>query len=238
MAVTLQRRGFADGAYEALKALIFDQEIAPAARMNIDLLAIELGVSHTPIREALARLEADGLVVKRPQGGYFAAPLVDESTFEQLYEVRLMLEPEAAARAARHYEARHMRELNQALAEMSHAGTGHHYREYKDFARQDSLFHTTIAVASGNLVLSDAVVRLRFHHQISRLYTRMGVDESAAIREHQGILDAMERRDQVASSEAMRRHIESSRGRLREFVRSESTRPEGAVVTSQVVAQA
>jgi DNA-binding GntR family transcriptional regulator len=234
MSVTLQRRGFADGAYEALRAMIFDQDIAPAARMNIDLLAIELGVSQTPVREALARLEADGLVVKRPQGGYFAAPLVDESTFEQLYEVRLMLEPDAAGLAARNFQARDIRALQSTLEEMSRVGTGHHYREYKDFAKQDSLFHTTMATASGNAVLADAVARLRFHHQISRLYMKMGVDESGAIREHRAILEAVEHREDEAAREAMRRHIEGSRARLRDFVRSNGATTEAAAASLTV----
>ena len=59
----LARRVLADDAYETLKALIFDRHIAPDSWMAIDVLARDLGVSQTPIREALARLESEGLVI-------------------------------------------------------------------------------------------------------------------------------------------------------------------------------
>ena len=83
-----------DGAYEGLKELILDQRMAPGEHLNIDALAPRMGISQTPIREALARLEAEGLVVKTPpRGRYLVAPMLDAAAFDHLYEVRLLLEP-------------------------------------------------------------------------------------------------------------------------------------------------
>src|SRR5260370_4597378 len=77
-----------------------DQSIKPESRINIDKLAWELQVSPTPVREALARLESEGLVTKEPLRGYSAAPLLDLSTFLQLFEMRLLLEPVVARKPA------------------------------------------------------------------------------------------------------------------------------------------
>src|SRR4051812_10810655 len=77
-----------------------DHEMAPGDRLNIDALARQLAVSPTPVREALARLESDGLVRKRPLIGYTVAPVLTRQEFEELYDMRLILETAAARRAA------------------------------------------------------------------------------------------------------------------------------------------
>src|SRR5689334_22138989 len=94
------RQALADDMYEAIKALVMDHVIAPGARVNIDWLARELGVSQTPIREALARLESDGLVTKAPLRGYSATALLTRAEVDELFQFRLLIEPWAAARAA------------------------------------------------------------------------------------------------------------------------------------------
>jgi len=76
------RQILTDGVYEAVKELVMDQHIEPRSRVNIDKLARDLGVSPTPVREALARLESDGLVIKEPLRGYSIAPLLDREAFE------------------------------------------------------------------------------------------------------------------------------------------------------------
>jgi len=59
-----RRSVLSDEIYEMIKAMIFDHEIAPGSRVNIDALSVQLDVSQTPVREALARLESDGLIAK------------------------------------------------------------------------------------------------------------------------------------------------------------------------------
>lgn len=76
------------------------QKIQPGDRISIDNLARELGVSQTPIRKALSRLEAQGLVVKTHLIGFSAASQMDRARLDQLYELRLLLEPFAAGKAA------------------------------------------------------------------------------------------------------------------------------------------
>src|SRR5207302_468801 len=78
-----QRQMLSDGVYEAIKRLLMEHTLPPASRVNIDQLARQLNVSPTPVREALARLEADALVVKEPLRGYTAAPLLDLRALEE-----------------------------------------------------------------------------------------------------------------------------------------------------------
>ncbi len=79
------RQMLAGEVYEYIKTQLMDQRIQPGVRINIDKLARQLQISQTPIREALARLEAEGLVTKEPLRGYSSTPLLDPSSFQQLY---------------------------------------------------------------------------------------------------------------------------------------------------------
>jgi DNA-binding GntR family transcriptional regulator len=88
-----------DNVYEALRLRIMDHEIAPNARINIDRVAKVLDVSQTPVREALARLESEGLVDRVALRGYRAAPLLNRRALDELFSFRLMIEPWAAAKA-------------------------------------------------------------------------------------------------------------------------------------------
>jgi DNA-binding GntR family transcriptional regulator len=97
----VRRQVLSDGVYEKLRAQLVEHIIEPGARMSIEALSRKYHVSPTPVREALARLESDGLVVKRPLVGYSATPPLDRAGFDNLFEMRLLLEPAAAGSAAR-----------------------------------------------------------------------------------------------------------------------------------------
>src|SRR3979409_183127 len=114
----LPRQILTDSVYEAVKELVMDQHIEPGARVNIDQLARELKVSPTPVREALARLEMDGLVIKEPLRGYSVTPMLDAKSFSDLYDVRRLLEPFAARRAAELRDEKVLRALDHELEVM------------------------------------------------------------------------------------------------------------------------
>src|SRR5690606_5933905 len=98
---TLRRlQGIVDEVFELIRADSMALRIPPASRISIDQLARQLGVSQTPIREALSRLEATGLVTKRHFVGYCCAQQLDRRQLDELYELRLLLEPYAARCAA------------------------------------------------------------------------------------------------------------------------------------------
>src|SRR4051794_28057574 len=148
----LRREVLADGVYEAIKTLIMDRGIEPGAKINMESVSRDLDVSPTPVREALARLESDGLVTKKPLVGYTAAPLLDARGLDELFELRLMLEPVAARWAAGGITAPRVAELSRMLTdvrEFSGTASGDDYRGYREVALHDGQFHDAIAEASG-----------------------------------------------------------------------------------------
>lgn len=224
----LQRQILTDSVYEAVKELVMDQHIQPGARVNIDQLARDLNVSPTPIREALARLEMDGLVIKEPLRGYSIAPLLDAAAFDQLFEVRLLLEPFAARRACERGGAQLVRALRAEIDAMrktlnSRRGeTPLGYREYREFARQDARFHERVVAASGNDLLRDTLVRLRAHLHLYRLYYTTGIG-AETISEHDKIVEGIAKGRPECAERTMADHILRSRDRLAAGTRDASS---------------
>lgn len=151
--VVARRMVLSDEVYELVKELLLDQRLLPGERLNIDQLARVLQVSATPLREALVRIEPEGLVVKTPLRGYMVTPVLDPASFEQLYDLRLLLEPEAARLAAAHITGKQLAVLDDAAVAMREAETGPTYRAFRSFAAADARFHGAIASASGNRYL-------------------------------------------------------------------------------------
>jgi len=215
------RQTLTDSVYEAVMVLVMDQHIEAGERVNIDLVARQLNVSPTPVREALARLEMDGLVVKEPMRGYSVTPLLDTKNFNDLYDMRRLLEPFAARRAAERRDEKVLRVLDRELAEMRRlVGTndgsdGGTYHEYSAFALQDARFHEAIAGTSGNVLLSDTLRRLRSHLRLYRLYHHYYTRAigGATVIEHERIVDAIRAGDAGGAEAAMLDHIDRSRER-------------------------
>jgi DNA-binding GntR family transcriptional regulator len=218
----LARRGLADDAYETLKALIFDRHIEPDSWMAIDILARDLGVSQTPIREALARLESDGLVIRRENGRYRTEPLLTKNSFQALYAVRLLLEPSAAGEAAVHIDDPTLDELRAAERALHVAPIGSVYAQFAQFTAGNAAFHDIIARASGNRFLFEAIHRLRSHQRLAQLYLHHGiVDAGPALEEHEAIVAAIEARNRNAAADLMHKHIERSRKELEKLIESD-----------------
>lgn len=202
-----------ESVYESLKRLLMDNALQPGTRLSIDGLARELQVSQTPVREALFRCEAEGLVVRRPNAGYLVAPLLGRDALLDLYDLRLLLEPTAAARAAANATERDRQDIDDAVRAMAPAVHGDSYQAYREFAEEDAKLHGTIANASGNPLIAETLDRLRAHVHSYRLYFRHGIAE-VTTSEHQAISDMIRDHDQAGAEQAMRLHLENSRIRL------------------------
>jgi DNA-binding GntR family transcriptional regulator len=217
-----QRQVLADSVYEAIKAMIMDHAITPGARVGIDALSRHLEVSPTPVREALARLESDGLVVKRSRAGYRATELLTAQGLEELYEMRLLLEPTAAALAACNADERQLDRLEQLVEAMrSQPGADGPYAAYREFAALDQRFHDLLAEAARRPMLADAVERLHSHLHIFRLSSIPGIGEPT-LAEHERIVRAVLRRSPDKASEAMAEHLKHSLERQRSQHRGEN----------------
>ncbi len=210
------RRALVDDVYDAVLGLLMDRVIEPGARVNIDAVARDLDVSPTPVREALTRLESEGLVAKRALKGYVAAPLLDAAGLRDLYDMRELLEPEAARRASANLDDATAAELSDSVGQMRTASApddDENFQNYRRFIEEDLRFHHLIADRALSPLLSEAIVRLRSHMHLYRLNFRHDFEDDT-VNEHEQILDALRRRDPDAAASAMRRHIENSYHRL------------------------
>lgn len=202
--------GLVDTVYSAIFARLTLLRIAPGDRLTIDALARELGVSPTPVREALSRMESEGLIHKTHLVGYRAAAQLTARQFEDLYDLRLLLEPHLAAKAAEAVTPAQLAALRELLAEM--AGQGEAV-DYGRFAQLDKRFHDEVARAAGNEIAAEALARLHTHVHLFRLMSNAAVADEA-LKEHAAVIDALERRDPADAAGAMRAHIENARARL------------------------
>ncbi|RWK07436.1 GntR family transcriptional regulator [Mesorhizobium sp.] len=199
--------------YEAIFAQLMSLRIAPGSRITVDNLVREFNVSHTPIREALGRLEGEGLVLKTHLIGYRAAPQITRRRFDELYELRLLLEPAAAAKATAALDEARLAILREAAGVMARRVGKDERLRYSNFARQDAIFHDKIMEFAQNELIRETLSHQHTHFHIFRLMYHSRVTEEA-LDEHEAILAAFTAGDPRAAEKAMRVHLENSRDRL------------------------
>jgi DNA-binding GntR family transcriptional regulator len=209
----IKRLALVEEVYARIRADIMSVRIPPDTHISMDQLARDLGVSQTPIREALSRLEADGLVIRRHLVGYCTGSLLTREQVDHLYEIRLMLEPQAARLAARRMSDAEIAELA-ALEHRMDPEPGERSRAaYDEYADDDAEFHARIAAGSGNPLIAESLARLHAHLHIFRLRHNGDVTNDT-FAEHRAILHALQARDPRAAERAMREHFLRSYQRL------------------------
>ena len=124
MSSPLEIRSLSDRLVEVLRDFILSGAIESELPIRQDALAAELRVSKIPLREALARLEQDGLVVSQPNRGFFVRPMSPEEA-EEIYALRLKLEPDAAAQACLQANESDHERARQALAQFDIDAAAH-----------------------------------------------------------------------------------------------------------------
>lgn len=199
-------------AYDHLLYMLMSLKIAPGERIAIDTVARQLGISQTPVREAMSQLEAEKLVYKMPNVGYRASPQMTRAEVRDLYTLRQLIEPYAAARAAEAMTDTAIQTLRAIGQDMSSVVEGD-ARAYSRFAEADAALHRLIATGSGNRLIAETIDRLHAHLHIFRaLYATNAPHEAA--REHRAIIDALVAHDAAAAERAVRHHLECSQQRM------------------------
>lgn len=204
-----------DEVYDRLVELIVDGRIAADAPLGIDALSRELGVSTSPIREALARLESTGLVQRMALRGYRVAPELTPAELGQLLDARLLIEPAAASIAAsRHPTSNLAADLDETIRVLRDAPRGPTFESFREYYEADRRFHRAIIAGTGNPFIAHAYDALGGQFQRFRLFSGRGVtDAEATIAEHSAVRDAIAGGDAVAAEAAMRRHLTGVRSR-------------------------
>jgi DNA-binding GntR family transcriptional regulator len=187
-----------------LREAIAQGSLRPAARLLEAPLAREMGTSRAPVREALAALEREGLVVKEPNRGARVVELTPE-TIREVASLRAALEGFAAALATDRLSATDLATLDGMLTRMQRAAGG---GQFSRLLELDFAFHEFICRASGHGLLyqlwsgMERKIRL-FLSATNLLYT----DLRGIVRGHADILQALRRRDRAAAQRAMARHL-------------------------------
>ncbi len=205
-------------AYECLISEIASGVLQPGARLTESDLARRMGISRTPVREAIQRLEAEGLVDYAPRVGA-AIRRLDYAEIMELYEMRAVLERTAARMAARAASEIEIAELEAVNAEMAAAKSDK--RRLYALNRQ---FHLILRDAAKNRFLIKAMNGLQKTLLILGP-TTLGDAERAgkAIEEHKAIIEALRARDGDSAEAAMNAHLEAAhRVRLRQYRMLES----------------
>jgi DNA-binding GntR family transcriptional regulator len=212
------RQVLTDDIYESIKSLLMDHVIQPGERVSIDGLARELNVSQTPIREALARLESDDLVVRKPLTGYSATPVLTLTELIELYDFRFMLEPKAIETATKLMTVEGEEKLKAELNLAKKITMGETYAAYRSVSEHDQRFHQLIVTLSGNPFMDAAFRRAHCHLHLFRLNPTSAPIQKMAIREHSMILGAILSRNPKEARAAMSTHLENSRDRILPFI--------------------
>ncbi len=196
-------------AYGELKHRLLVGEFGISERLAEERLAARIGVSRTPVREALLRLQSEGLVRRSPDGGFLpVAP--DVAVMRHLYEVRIGLELQALQRPARH-GMRHDHDTLVALRDEWGAMAAEELEPGAGFVILDEAFHVSLADAAGNPVLVDLLTHVNERIRIVRMQDFLTADRiGRTIAEHVGIVEALLRGDLTEAARRFGLHVETS----------------------------
>ena len=200
----LSRSTVRDATRDALRELIITGQLAVGEPLRQDELASQLGISRTPLREALQALVAEGLVrMDAHRGAVVTKP--SPTQLAETYEIREALEVLAGREAARLSTVAHAAEVAAILDQMR--GVSHP----ETWAELNSRFHSAIYAVTGKAQLIDLIDMLRNR---AKLYVRILARESASTREaddaHDEMLRALQRNDSDAMEDVIRRHLRST----------------------------
>jgi DNA-binding GntR family transcriptional regulator len=222
--VTEMKNVNSDVAYDHIRKRILIGEYPPGSALMTKELSAEIGVSRTPVRDALRQLEADGLVVIRPRLGA-SVKTMDIKEFRDMCGLRLALESHAAGLAAQNRTVSDLHEMRYALENMRRLtdeiiASANEQSLLAELVREDVRFHIALMAAAKNDLMKKEILRL---HLINRVVSCSNPGEAKphfepsernahrrqVLAEHVAILEAIERGDPPAAKTAMERHIQA-----------------------------
>lgn len=195
--------------YQIIHEMILDRQILPGEKILEEELAKKIGVSRTPIRECLCRLENEGIVEVIPRRGAFLRKYSKKKVAE-VFDIREVLEGLVARLVAGKQQLELYTKVRQVLDRVylfSDQG-----ESLTEFSRADVEFHRLLLDACNNEMLQDAMAVINTHLQIIRARTVVIPGRAKrTVEEHYRILEAVEKQDPPVAEERMRRHIASVR---------------------------
>ena len=210
----LDRGSASDEAYAKIVNLILTRELRPGERASVNLLADRLGLGKTPIKEAITRLQTEGVLIVVGRSGTTVKNLNAEEA-RQLFGLRRALEEFAAEEIVKNISQSDISSLQKLLKEMKATSNDQTdlIRSSANFVRANAAFHSIIVSAAANPFLSRLYSQLQIQAQIVTYLVYRGYDPKAARRrqeEHEEIVAALEARDARQLKRALRTHAETS----------------------------
>lgn len=193
-----------DVVFNTLRQAIITGEFAPGERLMEISLANRLGVSRTPVREAIRKLELEGLVIMIPRKGAQVARIT-EKNLRDVIEIRTVLEEFAAVLACERIDQSGLHDLRQAHEDFIHSVEN---GDILDIVDKDETFHDTIFRATNNDRLISIINNLREQFYRYRMeYVKDIRQRSNLVEEHRELLDAISSRDSIKAKELMKTHL-------------------------------
>ncbi|NEU31440.1 GntR family transcriptional regulator [bacterium LRH843] len=193
--------------YERLKSDILSGKYKPGQHMLEKELCEELEVSRTPIRDALIRLEQEGLVVSKPHKGVYVRKLTQRN-IQDYYQTRAVLEGLGAELAARNITSENEKELIRILEEMKQTLKEEKGNGYKKIISVNDQFHNYVFQLAGNEVLDK--MRKTLAHPIALIRITSWINEARTLevlKEHEQIINAIIKKDEKKAKEYAEAHI-------------------------------
>ncbi|KIX14909.1 hypothetical protein X474_07105 [Dethiosulfatarculus sandiegensis] len=200
----MKKPSLTERAYEEIKKRIIHFQLKPGTRLKLDELAQALGMSQTPIREALNKLEQEQLV-ERPAKKGFTVKALTIQEIEDIYDFRIALEVLAAEQAARRITSKDLDKLETIQRRIPQKQA---QGEKNEVLRLSQEFHAVIMNASGNQLLAETGQRLLERIWMLQNINLLTSDHlTDAHREHSTIVEALRKRDPEKVSTLMRQHL-------------------------------
>ncbi|MFT9846263.1 GntR family transcriptional regulator [Aneurinibacillus sp. REN35] len=196
-------------AYDFIRSAIIEGDYAPGQRLTEEALAAELHISRTPIREALKRLETEGLIVSLKRG--VSVKTFSRESIRQIYDLRALLEGYTATQAAINHTTEDIKRLwhiHEAYGQAIERLDEHHPINLKEVVRLNNKFHEGVLLASKNEYMEFLLSKVFVLPLVFRSfywYNKEEIEQSQGM--HQTILEAIEQRDPERSKSAMSEHI-------------------------------
>jgi DNA-binding GntR family transcriptional regulator len=204
-------------AYQAISSAIARLELKPGEALTQDRLAKWLSISRTPVREALRRLEQDGIIHTAPGRGLVVAELTLKDA-QDLLEMLSVLDTHAAYLAAQRRtqeQADRLREIAQALLQAAE------HNDIEAWEKIDQPYHETLLDASGNMFLRRSIEDVR--RRLQRLTYHLAVQPEhllAGSHEHVALAEAIYDRQADLAAETMRQHLEIMHAKAMKLIRT------------------
>lgn len=222
----------ADKAYNLLLDLILNRELRPGERTSVNLLSARLGLGRTPMKEAITRLETEGVLSVAGRSGTTVNTLGAEQT-TQLFALRRTLEDFAAGEAVKHVTSGQLNRLRRLLTEMRNTSLGPGSLEAAaGFIRANVEFHALIVAAAENPFLDRLYTQLQTQVQIVTYLIHRGYDPAAAERrqrEHEEIVESLSVRDPKRLKVALTKHAATTEAAIIKTLSKTDQRGQGAI---------